>query len=527
MITGDGDVVIDANNESAKVFTIAAGVSNFELNNVKITKANNNYGAVLYNNVAGSTVTLNNVTLTENVAQDGWSSTSVLYNSGANLIIKDSTIANHTVRGLIYNNGGNLTINNTVFENNNASLDSSAIMGAIYSTGAVNVAIENSNFSNTASRQGAVYVTGTDSNLTVSGSSFVNSNCEVGSGGAIHADSNLIVDSSKFINNTASRDGGAIYASKGANISNSVFIGGISNTNEYGGYDGDEIAASGDLTLNNNIILKTEGSSNKAVKVSGSGTVDVNSNWWGSNDNPASLITGAVADNWVIMNVDPSVVMDSEIGSPVTIKVDFKHTNSTTGEIADLTGTLPEEITVYASAENGTLSANSVSTSDLEAQFTYAPEFAGTNNVILSTDASNTVTVTVYTSEAYNGPIYVSTSGNDENSGSPDAPVATIAKAVELASSKTGEIIITEGTYTENGILINSTSPISITGEGNTIIDASGLATGSMFTLLSGDIAFKNLVFKNDKKFQRFQSSMLKPLKLFAINNLNDFKRDS
>ena len=88
------------------MFTINVGVNIFELSNVAITGANNNYGAVLYNTAAGSTATLSNVTLTANVTESGWSSTSVLYNSNADLIIKDSTIANHTVRGLIYNSGG-------------------------------------------------------------------------------------------------------------------------------------------------------------------------------------------------------------------------------------------------------------------------------------------------------------------------------------------------------------------------------------------------------------------------------------
>ena len=492
-ITGVGDVVIDGNNQSTKVFTIGAGVSSFELNNVKVTRANSNYGAVLYDNVPGSTATLNNVTLVENVAESGWSSTSILYISGANLVIKDSTIANHTVRGLIYNNGGNLTINNSAFENNNADIDSSANMGAIYSTGAVNVAIENSNFTNTASRQGAVYVTGTDSNLTVSGSSFVNSNCEVGSGGAIHADSSLTVDNSKFINNTASRDGGAIYASKGAVISNSVFMGGISNTNEYGGYDGDEIAASGDVTLNNNIILKTEGSSNKAVKVTGSGTVDINSNWWGTND-PASLISGASPDNWVIMSVNPTLVEDAYTGVAVDIAIDFKHTNSTDGTIADLVGTLPEEITVYGSALSGTFSESPVTTSGLVAELSFTPGEAGETVANVYTDTSNSVPVTIIATTPYTGVIYVSKDGDDENEGSEDSPVATIEKAIELATGQfgNGKIIINEGTYTAKAI--NITDDVEITSNGDVIIDGNGTKA---FFIKSGEVSISNITFTN------------------------------
>ena len=68
--------------------------------------------------------------------------------------------------------------------------------------------------------------------------------------------------------------------------------------------------------------------------------------------------------------------------------------------------------------------------------------------------------------------IYVSMSGNDNNNGSRDAPVATIAKAIEIAN--TGKIIILNGQYIiTNTLKVNKT--LSIEGKGNVVIDGNSL----------------------------------------------------
>ena len=478
------------------MFTINVGVNIFELSNVAITGANNNYGAVLYNTAAGSTATLSNVTLTANVTESGWSSTSVLYNSNADLIIKDSTIANHTVRGLIYTSGGNLTIINTAFENNNASMDSSAIMGAIYSTGAVNVIVDNSSFINTASRQGAIYVTGSDSNLTVIDSSFVNSSAEVGSGAALHAEANLIVDASTFINNSADKDGGAIYAYKGGSITHSYFEGGKSNLNEYGGYGGDEIAVYGDLTLNYNAFVHpaTRAVPN-LVKAGSSVEVDAKYNWWGTNEDPNALVSGFTVDNWVLMTVSPAVIDGMEVDDVQAITAEFtSYTDGT--NVADLADKIPE-VTVSASKNIGTLDQEKVVTVDNEAVFTYTATAVG-DEVLTISSSNAAIPISFTVSESYTGPIYVSKDGSDENVGSEDAPVATIAKAVELANAGSGQVIITEGTYYESNITLDAEKSIAITGEGNVVIDA-GESTDSTFYMHGGEAAFTNIAFTGGK----------------------------
>ncbi|WP_405291582.1 hypothetical protein [Methanobrevibacter sp.] len=67
--------------------------------------------------------------------------------------------------------------------------------------------------------------------------------------------------------------------------------------------------------------------------------------------------------------------------------------------------------------------------------------------------------------------IYVSTDGNDKNSGNESAPFATIYRAVNVAlDSGITDIYILEGTYKENSIPIETS--VNIRGLGNVIIDA-------------------------------------------------------
>ena len=97
-----------------------------------------------------------------------------------------------------------------------------------------------------------------------------------GYGGAVHSQVALTIDKSTFKNSKSYKDGAAVYVTKAATITNSVFMGGDSQ-------DGDtaEIYATGDLTLNNNILLKS--SDDKYLVKTGSGTVDAKNNYWGSN----------------------------------------------------------------------------------------------------------------------------------------------------------------------------------------------------------------------------------------------------
>ena len=494
-ITGIGNVVIDANNVTAKMFTISEGVSSFELKNVEITKANQNYGAVLYNYYSADVV-LDNVTISDCYA-NGWSGSALMVSKGK-LTIKDSNISNNgPISSLIYNNGGTLTINNTVFENNAANTSTSC-NGAIESTGNTVVVIENSNFTNIGAVRGAVYSGASDTgSLTIIGSNFENCTAlldgnNFGYGGAVHSQVALNIDNSTFKNSKSYKDGAAVYASKGGSITNSVFSGGVSE-------DGDtaEIYTGGDMTLTGN-VFSAPADDKYLVKSANGASITASDNWFGTN-NASSVVSGFAPQSWVIMTVTPVLVEDASIGDAVEISIDFKHTNNTEGTIGDFTGSLPE-ITVYASSNNGTFAANPVTTEGLEAKLLFAPEFGGENIVSVNSDSNAAVPVVIMVAEPYTGPIYVSKDGSDSNNGAEDAPVATIAKAVELAGAGSGKVIIKEGTYNENNITINSEVPITITGGENVVMDGTGLGTSSIFIIKTSQaVVIENIKFTNNK----------------------------
>ena len=109
----------------------------------------------------------------------------------------------------------------------------------------------------------------------------------------------------------------------------------------------------------------------------------------------------------------------------------------------------------------GEISSYDVALSASEDTLSVEAKGYGDCNAIGAADGGETIS-------AENDIIYVDVNGDDENEGSIDAPVATITKAVELAQEGSGQIIINEGTYTENTIYI--TKDLNITGVGDVVI---------------------------------------------------------
>ncbi|WP_405290289.1 hypothetical protein [Methanobrevibacter sp.] len=100
---------------------------------------------------------------------------------------------------------------------------------------------------------------------------------------------------------------------------------------------------------------------------------------------------------------------------------------------------------------------------------------------------------------SYTGIIYVGANGKDTNDGSANNPVATIKKAIELASSENNtkhKIIVCEGTYVEHDL--NITSALGIVGEGNVVVDAQQL--GRIFNInTTGSVSINGIAFANGK----------------------------
>lgn len=111
-------------------------------------------------------------------------------------------------------------------------------------------------------------------------------------------------------------------------------------------------------------------------------------------------------------------------------------------------------------------------------------------NIVWATLNNQKTNITIVTKDL--DTIYVSPDGDDSNEGSKLSPVKTIAKAIELAN--TGKIVLLQGNYVENNVIVNKN--VNITGEGNVVVD--GNASGVVFTINSGNTVYlKNLNVKN------------------------------
>ena len=153
-------------------------------------------------------------------------------------------------------------------------------------------------------------------------------------------------------------------------------------------------------------------------------------------------------------------------------------------------GAIPKEsYTVTFAAENGTVSPETLTVNNgasADAVFT-ASDY---NAKVTATCAQATKDIIFVGEipEPYTGIVYVSPDGSDRNNGSAEAPVASIAKAIAIATAETGsgQIVIKEGTYKGTDYLI--TKDLEIVGEGDVVIDGEG--QGRLFYMSYGtDVA--------------------------------------
>ncbi|WP_048812337.1 right-handed parallel beta-helix repeat-containing protein [Methanobrevibacter ruminantium] len=487
-IKGQGDVVIDGEGlSSLSIFTIKSGEVSIEKISFRNNKAK--FGAgVNVQGTSGSSLLDANVLINEcnfdNLSSDASGSQGgaiyAKYLKG-NLVINNSNFTNSIVKS----GGGALTVAYCAYED------------------ALDLVISNCNFeNNTANNGGAAYLMANTINIV--NTSFINNNATYSPGALELYNCTGTMDNCSFINNSAKNTAAAFKLEfvkdqpiTSLIVTNSIFKDNVGR---------DEVAPAifvdrASLNISNSILLNPLNINTSTVTgygaVPGQGVTVANSNWWGTNENPSNLTAGSgdnvntTIDNWVIMNVSPTEAI-GYTGEALEITVDFKYTMSADGTIETLAGTLPEEFTVNANAANGTLDKTTADTSNLQAKFAFTPEFAGENIVNIYTTESNTVPVTIMVTEKYAGPIYVTKDGDDENEGSENLPVATIAKAIELAQGKSGLIFIGEGTYVESNLTISK--DLNITALGEVIWDANGQRAFSMST---GSVSISNITFIN------------------------------
>jgi methionine-rich copper-binding protein CopC len=271
------------------------------------------------------TVTLEDLTLTNGTANSG----GAISNYG-NLTVENCTFtdsfASYSIGGAI-DNDGTLNINNSTFTNNTASIYG----GAIYNDDTLIETNDTYNNNTAYGYGGAIYNDGT---FNVTGNTYKNN--IAADGGAIENYGTIIVTESTFTNNTAYNYGGAIY-------------------NNFKAY------------INFNRIVGNSAPQGNAIFNDG-GVVNASLNWWGSNANPSSQVSGGVnVSPWLVLTItaNPTTIPNN---SSSTITTDLQHDSN--GTIHDpANGQVPNKIPVIFQTTLGTIS-NSSPTIDVSAQST-------------------------------------------------------------------------------------------------------------------------------------------------------------
>ena len=211
-------------------------------------------------------------------------------------------------------------------------------------------------------------------------------------------------------------------------------------------------------------------------------TVNLDYNWWGTN-----TYTGDNVNKWVVMST-PETTINAESGKAIDVSVNFNHYTDASGSIQDLAQSI-SGINVDFSAVSGTLSKNNVASVDGIATVTYTTT---TNDKITAKSGSQSLTIDVVAKQAA-ADIWVATTGSDDNDGSQANPVATIAKAIELAGDGY-TIHIADGNYVNDKTLSISKS-LTLEGNANTVID--GNASKIMEVTADATVVLTNLSFTN------------------------------
>uniref|UniRef100_UPI0037DC331A Ig-like domain repeat protein n=1 Tax=Methanobrevibacter smithii TaxID=2173 RepID=UPI0037DC331A len=223
-------------------------------------------------------------------------------------------------------------------------------------------------------------------------------------------------------------------------------------------------------------------SKNVDVKSGITPTVNLDYNWWGTN-----TYTGDNVNKWVVMST-PETTINAESGKAIDVSVNFNHYTDASGSIQDLAQSI-SGINVDFSAVSGTLSKNNVASVDGIATVTYTTT---TNDKITAKSGSQSLTIDVVAKQAA-ADIWVATTGSDDNDGSQANPVATIAKAIELAGDGY-TIHIADGNYVNDKTLSISKS-LTLEGNANTVID--GNASRIMDVTADATVVLTNLSFTN------------------------------
>ncbi|BDZ68722.1 beta strand repeat-containing protein [Methanobacterium ferruginis] len=441
-ITGTGSsVILNAENKDCILYNGPYNGYTLVLRNLILVNGNStgsfSYGGAIQN--AGN-LTVENCTFLGNTAEYGGAIANVFY--GGIMIMYSGTCTEVQE----YSYAITSTIIGCTFANNIATYDGGAISNYIYNSctaeaynganltlglySSIISSITNCTFTNnTASSGGAI-----SNNCTVNGTAI----SEEGNATALsNGNINSTITGCTLANNTATY-GGAISdycdmdleaTSTNANTSvngnctiNNTIIDNtlINNTATYGGglsaaysYNIQQLIHSGSATINHELNLTSEVHFNRIIGNTAalgsaifgfySSTANATYNWWGSNDNPASQISGYVNYSpwlFMIINATPDTINNTQTS---TITVSFNNYSSDGSSSSPLDpnlGHIPNGVPVTFSLIGDILGSLdeplAVTTTTGTASILFTASNVGIQQINATTDNQNvTATVTI------------------------------------------------------------------------------------------------------------------------------------
>jgi len=331
-ISGDSD---DDGTGDVGVFVVS-GTPTVVLNSLKITKGLTDIfpgGSGIYNPF-GSTLTITNSTLSDNVADNNSSSGGAIRNDGT-LTITNSTISNNQTLGGPgggIRNDGTLTVTNSTFSGNSTNSGSG---GGIRNVGTLTVT--NSTFSNNSAygSGGGIYnangyISATITNSTFSGNSAGSQGGGMyyGTGGTLNYANTIVADS------TLGGDcAGAITGTIGTNTNNLVEDGSCSTSGVN--------FLSGDPSLD---ILDDNGGSTQTIAlISGSSAIDAGDN---------TICAASPVNNLDQRGITRPVGTTCDIGAFEGSIADTRVPSVTTFVVTTPTSNLNIPITTFVASDN-------------------------------------------------------------------------------------------------------------------------------------------------------------------------------
>ena len=241
-------------------------------------------------------------------------------------------------------------------------------------------------------------------NVTIINSNYYENHAKNNGGGINNYEGNLFINKTNFTENIADNMGGGISNRGSLTIKESNIIG---NTAIYGG---GIVNQNGTAIVNFNSFINNQPT---AIQLE-DGTININYNWWGSNNpNFSTLIKGnATTNQWIVLT-EKSTPNMVNLGGNSTVTADLLHDNRGIYH-NPMNGVVPYTGSASFSTNKGSIKksnfSNGIATSTLTSLntpgVTVVSSTVNNQTVFTNVTVKNTITISQLTSAAYDVKIY-------------------------------------------------------------------------------------------------------------------------